>query len=41
MAIYELRTYGIYVGKMAEALELYRTQGWPAVFMVSRHPGSR
>ena len=31
MAIYELRTYTLYVGKMGEALELYRSQGWPAL----------
>ena len=31
MAIYELRTYRFYVGKLAEALDLYRTQGWPAL----------
>ena len=31
MAIYELRTYNLYVGKLAEAIELYKTQGWPAL----------
>ena len=31
MAIYELRTYTFQVGKLAEAVELYRTEGWPAL----------
>ena len=35
MAIYEPRTYNVIVGKMAEVVELYKTQGWPAV---ARHP---
>lgn len=35
MAIYELRTYGVTVGKMAEVVELYKTQGWPAL---AKHP---
>jgi len=35
MAVYELRTYNVIVGKMAEVVELYKTQGWPAV---ARHP---
>lgn len=30
MAIYELRTYTVIVGRMAEVVELYRTEGWPA-----------
>jgi hypothetical protein len=30
MAIYELRTYGVIVGKMSEVVELYRNEGWPA-----------
>ncbi len=35
MAIYELRTYDVVVGKMAEVVGLYNTEGWPAV---QRHP---
>lgn len=35
MAIYELRTYDVVVGKMAEAIALYNTEGWPAI---QRHP---
>jgi hypothetical protein len=35
VAIYELRTYSVIVGKMAEVVELYKTQGWPAL---ARHP---
>ena len=35
MAIYELRTYDVVVGKMAEVISLYNTEGWPAV---QRHP---
>jgi hypothetical protein len=35
MAIYELRTYDVVVGKMAEVTELYRTEGWPAI---EKHP---
>ena len=31
MAIYELRTYDVVVGKMAEAIALYNTEGWPAI----------
>jgi hypothetical protein len=38
VAIYELRTYSLYVGKLAEARELYRSEGWPAL---SRHAGDR
>ena len=34
MALYELRTYSLYVGKLAEVLELYQNEGWPAL---SRH----
>jgi hypothetical protein len=34
MALYELRTYSLYVGKLAEARELYQNEGWPAL---SRH----
>ncbi|NDH32601.1 MAG: NIPSNAP family protein, partial [Betaproteobacteria bacterium] len=30
MAIYELRTYDVVVGKMAEVIELYQQEGWPA-----------
>jgi hypothetical protein len=35
MAIYELRTYTLYVGKLAEAVELYKAEGWPALH---KHP---
>ena len=31
MALYELRTYTLYVGKMAEAVEIYANYGWPAL----------
>ncbi len=31
MALYELRTYTFYVGKLAEAVKLYDTEGWPAL----------
>jgi len=31
MAIYELRTYTLYVGKLAEAVKLYSEVGWPAL----------
>lgn len=35
MAIYELRTYEVMPGKMAEITELYRSEGWAAL---SAHP---
>jgi hypothetical protein len=35
MAIYELRTYDVVVGKMADVISLYNTEGWPAI---QRHP---
>jgi len=35
MAIFELRTYDVVVGKMADVVELYKTQGWPAL---AKHP---
>jgi hypothetical protein len=35
MAIYELRTYTAIVGKLGEIVELYKTQGWPAL---QKHP---
>ena len=35
MAIYELRTYQVVVGKMAAVIELYKTEGYPAI---ARHP---
>ena len=35
MAIYELRTYTFQVGKLAEAVELYRGEGWRAL---EKHP---
>jgi hypothetical protein len=31
MAIYELRAYTLYVGKMGEAAALYEKYGWPAI----------
>ncbi|UCE30585.1 MAG: NIPSNAP family protein [Burkholderiales bacterium] len=31
MAIYELRTYSVIVGKMGEVLRLYREEGFPAL----------
>lgn len=31
MALYELRTYTLYVGKMGEAVELYQKYGYPAL----------
>lgn len=35
MAIYELRTYAVTVGKMAEVTALYANEGYPAL---ARHP---
>ena len=35
MASYELRTYQVTVGKMAEVVRLYSSQGWPAL---EKHP---
>ena len=29
MALYELRTYTLYVGKMSEAVKVYQEYGWP------------
>jgi hypothetical protein len=31
MPLYELRTYQLYVGKMAEAVKLYQEFGYPAL----------
>lgn len=31
MALYELRTYSLYVGKMGEAVKLYQEFGFPAL----------
>jgi len=31
MALYELRTYQLYVGKMGEAVKLYQELGFPAL----------
>ena len=31
MALYELRTYQVYVGQMAEAVRVYSEFGWPAL----------
>jgi NIPSNAP len=35
LALYELRTYTVTVGKMADVVALYQEQGWPAL---ARHP---
>ena len=35
MALYELRTYTLYVGKMAEAVKLYQELGFPALKKVA------
>ena len=35
MAIYELRTYHVTVGKMAEVQKLYAQEGWP---VLDKHP---
>ena len=35
MPVYELRTYSVTVGKMAEVTQLYKTLGWPAL---AKHP---
>ena len=35
MAIFELRTYDVIVGKMAEVVALYQNEGWPAL---AKHP---
>ena len=35
MAIYELRTYEVIPGKMAEIMDLYKSEGWAAI---SGHP---
>jgi hypothetical protein len=35
MALYELRTYTFYVGKLAEAVALYQSEGWTAL---QKHP---
>ena len=31
MPVYELRTYTLYVGKLAEAVKLYQELAWPAL----------
>ena len=31
MALYELRTYTLYVGKLGEAQKLYQELGWPGL----------
>ena len=31
MALYEMRTYAVQVGKLRDVVELYRDQGWPAM----------
>ena len=35
MPIFELRTYHVIVGNMAAVVDLYKTQGWPAL---AKHP---
>lgn len=35
MALYEMRTYTLIVGKMADVVQLYKTEGWPAL---QKHP---
>jgi NIPSNAP len=35
MAIYELRTYAVIVGKMSEVISHYKNEGWPAL---AKHP---
>jgi hypothetical protein len=35
MALFELRTYTVIVGKMAEVTDHYTREGWPAL---ARHP---
>ena len=35
MPIFELRTYHVIVGNMAVVVDLYKTQGWPAL---AKHP---
>lgn len=37
MALYELRTYTLYVGKMPEAVELYKNEAWPALEQYQKH----
>lgn len=37
MALYELRTYNVVVGKMQAVVELYRDEGWPAL---EKHAGT-
>ena len=31
LELYERRTYDVHVGEMSKVLELYSSQGWPAV----------
>ena len=31
MALYEMRTYNVYVGRMAEVVRHYGDEGWPAL----------
>jgi hypothetical protein len=31
LAVYELRTYTFYVGKIAEGIDVYNELGWPAL----------
>ena len=35
MALYELRTYSVVVGKMSEVVSLYGSEGWAAL---EKHP---
>jgi len=39
MALYELRTYTLYVGKMAEATKLYQELGYPVTLPPPINPG--
>ena len=37
MALYELRTYTLYVGKLGEAIEIYKAKGWPVLQKHEKH----
>ena len=37
MALYELRTYQVYVGKMSEVVKVYGEFGWPAMKIGRAH----
>ena len=40
MALYEMRTYTLYVGKMAEAQKLYTELGFPALKVATTRTSS-